>query len=195
MGLSTAAMPALSPPPVSSKKLDRRKPATVLSASDELLEALVEEEGARRTVYRDVAGYPTVGVGHLVTSADHLQIGDRISRDRVLDFLEQDIRDAQQVVRRLVGTLPLTQNEYDALVDLAFNVGAGNLSAERSPGLNAAIAAGDYDAIDAELDYRHAGGQIARGLVYRSERRENIFLDASYDDPRDLAGEAAALNA
>jgi GH24 family phage-related lysozyme (muramidase) len=178
-----------------SKAFDRRRPAALLRASDQLLEAMIQEEGARRTVYRDVAGYPTVGVGHLVRPADDLRVGDRISRDQVLDFLENDVADAEQAVRRLVGDLPLSQNEYDALVDLAFNVGEGNLSAERSPGLNAAIVARDYDAIASELDYRHAAGQVARGLVYRSERRANIFLDASYDDPRLNAGAPTSLTA
>lgn len=195
MGLSTAAMTAPKPTAPIAKKADPRRPAAMLDASPDLLEAMIEEEGARRTVYRDVAGYPTVGVGHLVTAADHLDVGDRISRDRVLDFLERDIAEAQQAVRRLVGDLPLSQNEYDALVDLAFNVGEGNLSAERSPGLNAAIAARDYAAIASELDYHHAAGQLARGLVYRSARRTQIFLDASYGDPRELPGEPASLAA
>ena len=195
MGMGTAAMPAPQTLPPISKKFDPRRPAALLSASDDLLEAMIQEEGARRTVYRDVAGYPTVGVGHLVTPGDRLQVGDQVTRDQVLDFLEHDIAEAQLAVTRLVGDLPLSQNEYDALVDLSFNVGEGNLSAERSPALNAAIAARDYDAIAAELDYHHAAGQMARGLVYRSERRAHIFLDASYADPRPLTSEPAAYAA
>jgi len=196
MGLGTAAMPLPRPPQrvVSANAFEKRTPATLLSPSDDLLHAMIEEEGARQTVYRDVAGYPTVGVGHLVRPADHLQVGDRISKDQVLEFLEQDLAQAQQAVRRMVGDLPLYQNEYDALVDLAFNVGEGNLSPERSPELNAAIAAGDYDAIAQQLDYRHAAGHIAAGLVYRSERRENIFTDASYADPRDAGQAPASIN-
>ena len=188
MGLSTAAMvPPAAPVRVLSAPTfgNQRKPAILLSPSSKLMQTMIEEEGAHRTVYRDVAGYPTVGVGHLVTPGDHLQVGDRISQDQVLDYLEQDLAQAQLAVRHLVGDLPLHQNEYDALVDLAFNVGEGNLSAEHSPGLNAAIAARDYDAIADELDYHHAAGHMAMGLVYRSERRANIFTDASYADPRD----------
>jgi lysozyme len=195
MGLSSGAMPASVPAAAVAKKVDRRRPAALLNVSDDLLETMIEEEGARRTVYRDCAGYPTVGVGHLVSRADRLQIGDRVSRDQVLDFLDRDVAEAQQSVRRLVGDLPLSQNEYDALVDLAFNVGEGNLSAERSPGLNAAILARDYEAIAAELDYHHADGHMARGLVYRSERRANMFLNASYSDPRPAQGGPAALAA
>lgn len=196
MSLGTAAMPAPKAPPriESFNAFEKRKPATLLSPSDELLQAMIEEEGARQTVYRDVAGYPTVGVGHLVTPADHLQVGDHISKDQVLEFLEQDLAQAQQAVRRMVGDLPLYQNEYDALVDLAFNVGEGNLSPERSPDLNAAIAARDYDAIAAQLDYHHTAGHVAHGLVYRSERRANIFTDASYADPRDAGQAPASIN-
>ena len=106
----------------------------------------------------------------------------------MIDFLEQDIAIAERAVARLAGDLPLLQNEFDALVDLVFNVGEGNVSVERSPQLNEAIAAADYDAIAQELDYHHARGRIAKGLVYRSERRANIFLDASYENPRETAG-------
>ena len=196
MTLGTAATPAPKAPArvESLNAFERRRPATLLSPSDELLQSMIEEEGARQTVYRDVAGYPTVGVGHLVTPGDHLQVGDRVSKDQVLEFLEHDLGQAQQAVRRLVGDMPLYQNEYDALVDLAFNVGEGNLSPERSPDLTAAIAARDYDAIAAQLDYHHAAGQIARGLVYRSERRENIFTDASYADPRDADNGSASVS-
>ena len=194
MSLGTAAMPMPppmpppQPPPGMSVAVEKRKRARFLKASPELLEAMIEEEGARDTVYRDVAGSPTVGVGHLVRPEDGLNVGDRISKNQVIDFLEQDIAIAERAVARLAGDLPLLQNEFDALVDLVFNVGEGNVSVERSPQLNEAIAAADYDAIAQELDYHHARGRIAKGLVYRSERRANIFLDASYENPRETAG-------
>ncbi len=163
-----------------------RLPAALLKASDAFKQALIEEEGVRYTVYRDVAGYPTVGVGHLITPGDNLRVGDRIDEDRVLALLDRDLRIAEQGVRKLVGTLPLYQHEFDALLDLVYNVGLGNVSDSESPRLNEAIRAGDYEAIAAELEYTHAAGQIARGLEFRSERRAQIFMDASYDDPREI---------
>ena len=163
-----------------------RKPAHLLKASEEFKQALIEEEGVRYTVYRDVAGYPTVGVGHLIRPADNLRVGDRISDAQVLEFLEQDLKIAERGVRILVGDLPLYQHEFDALLDLVYNVGLGNVSETESPRLNAAIVARDYDGIAAELDYTHAAGKVARGLEFRSERRAKIFLDASYEDPREV---------
>jgi len=188
MGISTAAMSTGSPPPPKradfSIKVDRRLPAALLNVSDEMKQAMIEEEGVRYTVYRDVAGYPTVGIGHLVRPEDGLGVGDRVSKEQVLDFLEQDLKTAEAAVVRLAGELPLYQYEFDALVDLVYNVGEGNVSPAKSPRLNAAIATGDYYAMAEELGYHHAAGSIARGLVHRSERRTNIFSLADYENTR-----------
>lgn len=188
MSMSTGA--SLQPPDKSALvqlELDPTKTRVAVSrltVSEAMKEALAEEEGVRLTVYRDVAGYPTVGVGHLVRPADGLRVGDTITYERALDFLKQDLRTAEQGVRKLVGTLPLYQHEFDALVDLVYNVGIGNVSENESPGLNAAIDARDYAGIAEQLNYHHAAGAKANGLVYRSERRQAIFMDAAYDDPR-----------
>ena len=196
MGVGAMSLAAFTGPPMAKTKHgasidmmvvqddDVRKPAHLLKASEDFKQALIEEEGVRYTVYRDVAGYPTVGVGHLIRPADNLRVGDRISDERVLDFLEKDLVTAERGVRILVGDLPLHQHEFDALLDLVYNVGLGNVSENESPRLNAAIAARDYDGIANELNYTHAAGKVARGLEFRSERRAQIFMDASYEDPR-----------
>ena len=193
LGLSSAAMGAIPAEPAHAAAVQAdsplvRLPARELRASQSLKEALVQEEGVRDVVYRDVAGFPTVGCGHLVTPADGLRVGDRVGYDRIIDFLEDDLREAERAVVRLAGDLPLFPHEFDALVDLVYNVGEGNVSAKESPRLNAAIAAGDYAAIAAEFEYRFAGGQMARGLAHRSERRQRIFMEAAYGDPRETAG-------
>ena len=161
-----------------------RKPAALMKASGTFKQALIEEEGVRYTVYRDVAGYPTVGVGHLILPEDDLQVGDRVDEAQVLQFLEHDLAKAEQGVRLLVGDLPLHQHEFDALLDLVYNVGLGNVSENESPRLNTAIDSRDYEAIAAELDYTHAGGKFARGLQFRSERRAKIFMKGRYGNPR-----------
>ncbi len=166
---------------------DVRMPATALSTSAEMKEAMIEEEGVRYTVYRDAAGFATVGVGHLVQADDGLAVGEKLTRDAVLDLFETDLAYAEQVVERLAGDTPLYQHEFDALVDLAFNVGEGSLSAANSPKLNAAIALRDHDGIAAELDYLRAGSIAPAGLEIRSERRVAIFTAAEYDNPRDVA--------
>lgn len=203
MGLSGTSQLALSAGPIAAQThyfnplatdapmlaLDpfERRDASDLSASEELVEAMIEEEGVRYDVYRDVAGYPTVGVGHLVLPEDDLRLGDTISHERAMQLLEQDLEKAERGVRDLIGDLPVNQHEFDALVDLVFNVGEGTVSERKSPRLNAAIEARDYDRIAEELHYTTAGNTVAKGLVYRSERRAQIFMSADYRDPRETA--------
>ncbi|WP_338244169.1 lysozyme [Aurantiacibacter hainanensis] len=192
MGFSTGAVDISKHDPaykITMKQMDPTKErvhAGMLKVSDTMKEALAEEEGVRLTVYRDVAGYPTVGVGHLLTPEDGLSVGDRITYDQAIEFLEQDLKKAEEGVKRLVGDLPIFQHEFDALVDLVYNVGEGNVSPDQSPRLNDAIVQSDYDGIARELEYTTAAGKVARGLEYRSERRQSIFMEASYEDPRAL---------
>lgn len=169
-----------------------RLPAALLEPSEEFKQALIEEEGVRYTVYRDVAGYPTVGVGHLVLPQDNLRVGDRVDENRILAFLARDLDIAAGAVRNLVGDLPLFQHEFDALLDLVYNVGEGNVDEQRSPRLNDAISNQDYRAIADELRYTTARGRYARGLHHRSERREQMFTEASYENPRETAAASAA---
>jgi len=190
LGLSSVAMTqpkSAGASPSLSDMAETRRPSSDLRASAHIREALVQEEGVRRTVYRDPIGLPTVGVGHLVTPADGLRVGDEISYDRILDLFERDLRAAEDAVVRLVGDLPLYQHEFDALVDLVYNVGEAGVSAARSPRLNAAIAEGDYAAIAAELAYHHADSRVVGGLIHRSDRRIAMFTAADYADPR-IAG-------
>jgi len=161
-----------------------RMNASLLTTSEKMHKALAQEEGIRLTVYRDVAGYPTVGIGHLVLPEDNLRVGDRITRQQAMAFLKADLAKAEAAVASVVGDLKLYQHEFDALVDLAYNVGEGTLSPRKSPALNRAIERRDYDGIAQELDYRFADGQVAGGLVHRSERRAQIFLEANYADVR-----------
>ena len=185
--VAQAQLAAYQAGPPSFEDMVGRVPARKLTASDELREAMIEEEGVRTRVYRDIAGYLTVGIGHLVRAGDRLSLGDRISRERILDFFDEDIALAEAAVRRMVGDTPLHQHEFDAMVDLVYNVGEGNVSLDRSPRLNAALDEADYDAVAEELTYTHARGQTAEGLIYRSQRRAQIFQDAVYTDPRNAA--------
>ncbi len=169
--------------------IDIRQDASRMSASTDLMEAITDEEGVHLQAYRDPVGLATVGVGHLVKPRDRIKVGERITHERAMELLQHDLKHAESVVRRLVGDLPLyqhefDQHEFDALVDLVFNVGEGSVSAENSPRLNKAILAGDYDRIANELAYEQAGSVGLHGLEYRSQRRAAIFVDGVYDNPR-----------
>ena len=100
---------------------------TATQTSDAGLEAIMEHESFIETIYNDQAGYPTIGYGHKLTAAE-IKSGvyaDGITKEQAIKLLRQDIGIAEAAVRNNV-TVPLTQNQFDALVSFTYNVGAGN---------------------------------------------------------------------
>ena len=97
-------------------------------------------EGTVLTVYLDSRGFLTAGTGHLVRYADGPRLGDTISPERAKRPLEDDLGVAEAAVDRC--GLDLTQNQFDALVDFAFNEGMGNLRelVQNADGVPAVIA-------------------------------------------------------
>lgn len=64
------------------------------------LESLLRlREGCRYDVYLDTRRKPTVGIGHLVTAADKLKIGDKIDDARVSEFFKKDSAKALAAAR------------------------------------------------------------------------------------------------
>jgi len=89
------------------------------------MELLKRFEGFRNRVYLDVAGLPTIGYGHRLLHCDSFSNG--IDEPQAANLLACDVRDAEQAVERMVKA-PLTQGQFDALVDFTFNLGSGRLA-------------------------------------------------------------------
>ena len=61
---------------------------------DQLMKELIGDEGFEYEIYLDHLGYPTMGVGHLITAKDeeHGQsVGTPISEERIRECLDNDI--------------------------------------------------------------------------------------------------------
>ena len=97
-----------------------RLPPKILALSAAGLLALAGFEGFRQEAYEDTGGVATIGFG----STRDVQMGDRISVTEGLARLLGDVREAEAAVDRCVK-VPVSQNEYDAFVSFAFNVGGG----------------------------------------------------------------------
>jgi lysozyme len=81
-------------------------------------------EAFRSQVYKDSAGYSTIGYGHKLTAIE-LQRGlfsQGITIDQASSLLDQDVRQVEIQLTNLV-TVPLTQNQFDALISFVFNLG------------------------------------------------------------------------
>lgn len=134
------------------------------------LRFLMENEGVVLHIYRDAAGLPTIGCGHLIQKGENFTNG--ITHSQALDLLRDDLTRFEDVVNSKV-TVDLTQNQYDALVAFSFNVGVG---AFMKSTLLKKLNSGDYDAVPAQLRvWTKAGGKTLAGLVNRREKEIELW--------------------
>jgi lysozyme len=83
------------------------------------LAAITQREGLRLQAYPDVRGIPTIGVGH---TGPEVHLGLIWTQAQAQEALMKDIAWAENEVNTHV-TVPLTANQFDALVSFTFNVG------------------------------------------------------------------------
>jgi RHS repeat-associated protein len=152
------------------------KDAGDLDISENGAKNIIGFENYERTAYQRNNDVPTIGVGHTAG----VEIGDTMTRDQIRGAFLSDVGVAEGIVEGLVGDLPVSQQEFDALVDLAFNVGGTHLNESNSPGLHSAIESGDYTAIGDNLRYTRGPDGPMRGLAERSDSRQNIFRRGDY---------------
>ncbi len=147
-------------------------------------------EGRRLTAYRDSVGVWTIGYGHTSRAGPpRVASGMKITQAEADEILSRDIalfeKGVADALARAKGEV--LQREFDALVDLAFNIGLG---AFRSSSLLRAYLAGDKaKAAEKFLDWTKAGGRVAPGLVARRKRERAWFLTGR------LPGERASSEA
>jgi lysozyme len=131
-------------------------------------------EGLRLKAYPDPGshGAPwTIGYGH---TGPEVHEGLEIDQSQAEEWLMEDIASASRAVKRLV-TVPLTQGQFNALVDFTFNLGALNLS--RSTLLRR-LNMGDYQGANAEFKrWVYSAGRVMDGLVIRRRREADLFDD------------------
>lgn len=89
----------------------------------DLLKILEEGKGFSSKSYLCPAGKRTIGYGHVVLPEDN--IIEPITEDQAEDILEKDVVIAENAINKYVK-VPLTQNQFDALVCFVFNVGKTN---------------------------------------------------------------------
>ncbi len=131
-------------------------------------------EGLELEAYQDIAGVWTIGYGH--TGPD-VKPGMRISEREAEALLRKDLKPREDAVERLV-TVPLNQNEFDALVSFVYNVGVEAF--RRSTALKRLNRGDRLGAADALTWWNKAtvGGVLREvlGLTRRRAAEKALFL-------------------
>lgn len=139
------------------------------------LDLIKSFESCKLTVYKDAGGKNTVGWGHLVTPDDGLEYGDSISQSEADDLLQSDLTVWQDFVSNHVE-VPLTDNQFAAIVSLCYNTGGSPLTGEP---LGELLNAGNYsDAALHILHYNHVDGLPSVGLTRRCKAEYDLFMQS-----------------
>ena len=97
-----------------------------------LREQLKIDEGVKYEIYKDHLGYPTFGIGHLITENDpehNKTVGTEISEDRVNEIFETDVAKFVSEAKILFPDLDdLPDVAQQVIVNMAFNMGRPRLS-------------------------------------------------------------------
>lgn len=149
-----------------------------MKISKQGLELIKEFEGVRLESYKCPAGIWTIGIGHTsAAGAPDVKPGMKITLQEAYDILNRDLDQYEDAVNKFVK-VPLTQNQFDALVSFVYNVGVG---AFQKSTLLKKLNAGQYNAVPNELmKWTKAGGKELPGLVRR--RRAECALWRGVDE-------------
>jgi type VI secretion system secreted protein VgrG len=155
------------------------------------IETLKQIEGMvirnrKHVIYDDKTGEPvprcaplpngaTIGYGHLIKSGESFTHG--ITEDAATEILRADVARAENTVCKTI-TVPLAQNQFDALVIFAFTIGEKNFA--RSTVVkyinNPDFISTQYPTLDAAWRaWNKSGGRVVRGLARRREMELKLF--------------------
>jgi len=156
------------------------------SVSAETLALVKQWEGFRANAYPDPGsrdGTPwTIGYGQTTINGRAVRKGDTISEPEAARLLVARLADTAGKVEQLVK-VPLTDNQFGALVAFADNIGMGSRTKVgfSSSTLLRKLNKGDYDAVPTELaKWKYNDGQVMQGLVNRRAAEAGLWARGSY---------------
>lgn len=142
--------------------------------SNKCLDLVKEFEGCRLTAYRDEVGVWTIGYG--ITSADRnitgksIHKGMKISKETAEKWLSKALtKKYLPLVLKYDKQYDFNQNEIDALVSFAYNIGSIKQLTANGTRSRATIAS-------KMLQYNKAGGRGYNGLTRRRKAERELFL-------------------
>ncbi len=129
------------------------------------LDLIKQFEGCRLTAYKCPAGVWTIGYGHTAGVA----AGQKITQAEADRLLVSDVEKYEKKVNKYHDRYTWRQNEFDALVSFAFNVGSIDQLTANGTRSRTVIA-------EKIIAYNKAAGKPLAGLTKRRQAEQNLFL-------------------
>ena len=149
-----------------------------MKTSKDGVEFIKRHEGFRATPYRDIAGVMTIGYGHAILPNE---VFGALSGLEATAILCRDLAIAENGVNTLVS-VPINQEQFDALVDFTYNLGVGAL--QKSTLLQKINDGSPIGAISMEINrWVNAAGVPARGLITRRADEVRLYRTGDYGVP------------
>ena len=146
----------------------------MMNISENGLRLIKEFEGFVNHTYLDTAGVPTIGYGTTTINGQPVTAGMVLTEDQASDLILQQLEQLYvPAVNRRV-TVPLTQNQFDALVSWTYNLGEGNLASSTMLRL---LNQGNYDSVPAQMLRwcRDVSGHDLPGLLRRRTAEASLW--------------------
>ena len=148
---------------------ETKMPIDAMSISTRGLELIKKFEGFRATPYICPGGKLSIGYGNTIKEGEYT----KISKEQAESLLRSTVSSFEKAIKKAVK-VPLTQNQYDSLVSLAYNIGSGAFS--KSTLVNI-LNTGDYRGAANEFNsWVKSNGKILSGLQRRREEEKSLFL-------------------
>lgn len=130
-------------------------------------------EGFRSKAYLCPAKVPTIGYGNtFYPDGRKVKLGEVISQNEAERLLKITVNNFAKEVDKLVK-VRVTDNQFSALVSLAYNIGIGAFSGST---LLRLLNQGNYDGASAQFDrWNRAGGVVSQGLINRRNEERKLF--------------------
>jgi len=132
------------------------------------IELIKHFEGCELEAYKCAAGVWTIGYGHIkgVTS------DSVITQEQAEQMLVEELNEYEGYINNMV-TVPLSQNQFDALVSWVYNLGGGNLKAST---LLKVVNSGEFNGVPEQImRWNKAGGKVLEGLTRRRQAEADLF--------------------
>lgn len=147
------------------------------------LDLIKEFESFRAAPYLCSAGVPTIGYGTTIyPNGMKVKLSDqKITQQLAENFLQNHVNAIEKDVLSLVK-VPLKQNQFDALVSFAYNVGSDIDEDTKAEGLGDStllklLNAGDIVGASKQFElWNKAGGKVSNGLIRRRKAEKVLFL-------------------